>query len=58
MTRIERQHKSNGNEVVEGGIVHRCSCGWTSRPCLSNAIASLEGMDHREEHEENRYEQD
>jgi hypothetical protein len=42
------KHEGLFNEVVTGGIVHRCSCGWVSRPCFSNAIASNEGADHRE----------
>lgn len=41
-------HQSLGNEVTPDGIVHRCSCGWVSRPCFSNMIASIEGQDHRE----------
>lgn len=42
-------HNSLGNEVIPGeGIVHRCSCGWVSRPCFSNAVASNLGTDHRE----------
>jgi hypothetical protein len=40
-------HQSLGNEVTPDGIVHRCSCGWVSRPCFSNMIASVEGQDHR-----------
>jgi len=39
------------NEVVDGGVVHVCSCGWISRKCFSPAIASCEGMDHREKAE-------
>lgn len=42
------EHQSQGNEVIDGGIVHRCSCGWVSRPCFSNMLASLEGMNHRD----------
>lgn len=41
-------HQSIGNEVTPDGIVHRCSCGWVSRPCFSNMIASLEGQEHRD----------
>jgi hypothetical protein len=41
-------HQSLGNEVTPEGIVHRCSCGWVSRPCFSNAVASNEGQDHRD----------
>lgn len=44
------EHRSFGNEVVEGGIVHHCSCGWTSRKCFSNGVASLVGEEHREEY--------
>lgn len=36
------------NEVRDGGVVHICSCGWVSRPCFSSAVASGEGMDHRD----------
>ncbi len=43
------EHKSLGNEVVKGGIIHRCSCGWVSRECFSNGAASCLGMDHRDE---------
>jgi len=42
------EHKSMGNTVTDDGIVHRCSCGWISRSCFSNAIASIEGEAHRE----------
>lgn len=42
------EHASLGNEVTPDGIVHRCSCGWVSRPCFSNMVASNLGADHRE----------
>jgi hypothetical protein len=45
---MAEQHKSEGNEVTADGIVHRCSCGWVSRACFSNMIASSLGMAHRE----------
>ncbi len=41
------KHESAGNEVTADGIVHRCSCGWVSPPCFSNAAASCLGIDHR-----------
>lgn len=41
------EHKGH-NEIRDDGVVHVCSCGWVSRPCFSSAIASCEGMDHRE----------
>lgn len=44
----DAEHVTNGNETTAGGIVHRCSCGWISRPCFSNATATLEGIAHRE----------
>lgn len=44
------EHRSMGNEVVKGGIIHKCSCGWVSRPCFSNMTASALGMDHRDEY--------
>lgn len=41
----------NGHNEIPpegGGVIHVCSCGWRSRKCFSSAIASCEGMDHRE----------
>ncbi len=46
------EHRSMGNEAVEGGIVNRCTCGWVSRPCFSNSIASIEGQNHRDDEAE------
>lgn len=47
------EHTSRGNEMVRSetgtGIVHTCSCGWQSRPCFSNAMASVLGMEHRDQ---------
>ena len=46
------EHQSQGNEVVRDvdgtGIVHTCSCGWKSPKCFSNAMASVLGMEHRD----------
>lgn len=43
------QHIAIGNEVVDGGIVHKCSCGWTSPRCFTSFAASCLGIDHRED---------
>lgn len=30
------------------GIVAHCTCGWSSRPCFSSSIASIEFRNHRD----------
>lgn len=52
------EHTSKGNTATDSGIVHTCSCGWVSRPCFSNAIASVEGMNHRDSEEAHSIERD
>lgn len=47
--------ESMGNEVTLTGIVHRCSCGWVSRPCFSNAVAPVLGAEHRAGTENDRH---
>jgi hypothetical protein len=35
--------------VVEGGIVGRCECGWTTGACFSSLVASVLFRDHVED---------
>lgn len=42
-------HQGLCNEVIPGGVIHRCSCGWISRPWFSGMLASADGERHRED---------
>lgn len=59
IAQLVRDKFKSGNEISIDRITIRAdelaaiaagenSCGWESRPCFSSAMASCEGMDHRE----------